>query len=419
LQQQQIASTIAAPGLRNAAYRFDELPVRRFAVSPALEKLDSLYGAGDSVAAANFARILEDEQPDVLHCHAFTSAVSLLIVRAAKQRGIPVVFTYHTPTVSCQRGTLLRWGNQVCDGKLRLHTCARCTLHGLGLPRPASMAIGSLPPAVVRRIGEFGYAGGIWTALRMTELLQGRHGAFQRLMQEVDRVVVLCRWTQEVLLRNGVPVAKIALSPHGLDYMPAPAEAGELPAAPPWRIAFFGRLDPTKGPDLLISALRRMPELPVELHLYGISQGASGNAYLRRLQMLANHDRRIRFLPAVDREQVIPLLRTYHLLAVPSRWLETGPLVVLEAFAAGRPVMGANLGGIAELVSHDVDGLLLEPDSVIAWSTAFGRLNDEPELYPRLRAGVGEPRHISRIAGEMAAVYRRLQGETMQPTLHV
>ena len=51
-------------------------------------------------------------------------------------------------------------------------------------------------------------------------------------------------------------------------------------------------------------------------------------------------------------------------LAVPSQWLETGPLVVLEAFAAGTPVIGSDLGGIRELVSDGRDGLLVPHDDV-------------------------------------------------------
>ena len=45
-------------------------------------------------------------------------------------------------------------------------------------------------------------------------------------------------------------------------------------------------------------------------------------------------------------------MANFDLLAVPSQWMETGPIVVLEAHAVGTPVLGANLGGIAELVHH-------------------------------------------------------------------
>ena len=95
----------------------------------------------------------------------------------------------------------------------------------------------------------------------------------------------------------------------------------------------------------MIKAVRGAPELQIELDRYGVVQSTGDQSYWSELQSLAAQDERIRFFSGVEHEEVIPLLRNYHLLAVPSRWLETGPLVVLEAFAAGTPVLGAKLGG--------------------------------------------------------------------------
>jgi glycosyltransferase involved in cell wall biosynthesis len=443
LQAQGVQIVIAAPGGSDEHYAHDGLPVRRFSVTQTVTDVRELYGEGDARAAQGFARILEEEWPDVAHLHAFTRGVSLALVRHAKRRGIPVVFTYHTPTVSCQRGTLMRWGREVCDGTLDLHPCARCTLHSLGLNRFLSRAVGGLPPTVGRLTGSVGLSGGLWTALRMTDLVQLRHSAFRALMAEVDHVVALCQWAKDLLLHNGVPAAKIMMSQHGLSqplgdkivdswktggpegYDPGQAAdedhqenthsdilASQLPSEPPrrgrLRIAFLGRLDPTKGPDLLIQALRWLRDAQVTLHLYGIVQGAGGIAYLQQLKAMAAGDPRIVFLPPVASDRVISLLRGYHLLAVPSRWLETGPLVVLEAFAAGIPVIGSNLGGIAELVEHEVNGLLVAPDSPVAWRQALGRLAEDRSLLQRLRAGIRPPRTMEEVAVEMLALYHTL-----------
>jgi glycosyltransferase involved in cell wall biosynthesis len=416
LQERGHDVLVAAPGEQDAAYTYEGLPVRRFASRPAALDLRDLYGEGDPVAAAAFGRLLDDQSPDVLHLHAFTPAVSVRLVREAKRRGIPVVFTYHTPTVSCQRGTLLRWGSDVCDGTLRLHTCSRCTLHGLGLDRATSVLVGSLPPTVGGLIGRVGLSGGPWTALRMTELLELRAGAIRSLMAEADHVVAVCGWARDVLRRNGVPEHKITVSRHGLPNPPGvPAGAGTVgdPAPPPLpgeagplRLAYLGRLDPTKGPGVLIRALRSLPDAPVELHLYGIAQGPAGEAYARHLRALAAGDARITFLPPVPAEGVVSRLACYHLLAVPSQWLETGPLVVLEAFAAGVPVIGSDLGGIAELVEHEVDGLLVEPASPGAWGRALRRLLSDSGLLVRLRRGVRPPRGMAQVAEDMLAIYR-------------
>jgi glycosyltransferase involved in cell wall biosynthesis len=83
-------------------------------------------------------------------------------------------------------------------------------------------------------------------------------------------------------------------------------------------------------------------------------------------------------------------------------------MVVLEAFAAGVPVIGSRLGGIAELVRDGVDGLLVEPANVMAWTETWRRVCTEADLLPRLRAGVRAPRTIEAVAGEMANLYDQL-----------
>src|SRR5262249_47934188 len=91
-------AVIAAPGVKSSRYRHDGLSVRRFQLKEGALDLPGLYGAGDRLAAENFDRLLDEERPDLLHQHAITPACSIQLVERAKKRGIPVVFTYHTPT---------------------------------------------------------------------------------------------------------------------------------------------------------------------------------------------------------------------------------------------------------------------------------------------------------------------------------
>lgn len=403
-----VLSTIAAPGGKNEAYRINDLPVRRFAVATAVHDLREMYGEGDELAACGFGEILDQERPDLVHLHAFTRGVSLRLVRVAKQRALKVVFTYHTPTVSCQRGTLMRWGNEVCDGKLDVQRCTACTLHALGTNHFNAQALSYLPVTVGKLAGMAGLSGGIWTALRMTDLVHLRQQTFRALMREVDQVVALCQWTKDLLIHNDVDAEKIAVSRHGLapQGIPPVTYYNPLPATP-LRIVFLGRLDYTKGPDLLIRAIRALPGLAIELDFYGILQ-AGADRYAQQLGELAEGDVRIRFLPPVTSQQVVALLRDYNLLAVPSRCLETGPLVVLEAFAAGTPVIGSWLGGIAELVEHEVNGLLVAAESVEGWCLALRRCYEDRTLLESLRRCVRAPRGMDAVAQEMLYLYERV-----------
>src|SRR5687768_1818815 len=100
---------IAAPAASASAYTHEGIAVRRYAVATELTRRQ-LWGEGDPDAASGFAEIVDSFKPDIVHLHAYTSGVSLLCARAVASRSIASVFTYHTPSASCPRGTLMRWG---------------------------------------------------------------------------------------------------------------------------------------------------------------------------------------------------------------------------------------------------------------------------------------------------------------------
>jgi glycosyltransferase involved in cell wall biosynthesis len=79
-----VDATVAAPGETSHAYTLDGLRVRRYAGVKEISDVSQLYGSGDTQAAGEFAKILDEERPDLLHLHAFTSAVSLQLIRQAK-----------------------------------------------------------------------------------------------------------------------------------------------------------------------------------------------------------------------------------------------------------------------------------------------------------------------------------------------
>jgi glycosyltransferase involved in cell wall biosynthesis len=406
LQQQGVEVIIAAPGEKNESYLHQSLSIRRFAVSRSIDDLRDLYGSGDRQAAINFSQILDEEEPDLVHLHAFTSAVSIHLVRAAKQRNIPVVFTYHTPTVSCQRGTLLHNGTEVCNGKLNLHTCTSCTLQGLGMNIFQARLIGSMPAAIGQGIGAIGLQGGAWTALRMSELVNYSHQAFHNLMAEVDHVVAVCDWVKDLLLINNVPRKKITVCRQSLCHQTAPIKATiNRNLNTPLKLVFLGRISRTKGIHLLIHALAKIPNSPVTLDIYGIPQSSERDRYQDELFSLAQADPRIIFRAAIPPIEVVSTLAEYDILVVPSQWLETGPLVVLEAFAARIPILGSSLGGIAELIEDGVNGILVNAFSAEDWGIAIQDLCLNRAKLDRLRSNISQPSTMKSVAKQMQSVY--------------
>lgn len=417
LQGHGVTSVIAAPGECNETYEWAGMTVHRFGTSPETE-LASLYGEGDVIAAAEFGRILDRVRPDLVHFHALTAGASVLAMREVKSRRIPLIFTYHTPTVSCVRGTMMKWGRIPCDGLMDARRCSACALHANGLPKIVSLAVAALPARPLAWFGRMLGAGRLATAAQMPALVNKRHAATRSAFEISDHVVAVCDWVHEVLRTNGVPAIKVILCRQGLPDAVPVLNSGKVSARPrlgnyslenPLRLVFLGRLDQTKGIHVVVEALRMQAGLPVTLDVFGIAQGSGGERYREQLLGLAAGDRRIKFHNAVESSAVVARMRQYDLVVIPSQLLETGPLVVLEAFAAGTPVIGSRLGGISELVRDGVDGVLVAATDVAAWANAIGVLAASPDRLHTLRAGVQPPRQMTLVAQEMMAVYQHAQ----------
>jgi glycosyltransferase involved in cell wall biosynthesis len=265
-----------------------------------------------------------------------------------------------------------------------------------------------LPGFVQRAISERELSGGLWTALRMPELQALRQRAVREFLEGCNRVVVPARWVADVLHVVGVPADRLAYCPQGVGAHANITCGRSGRESGPLRLAWLGRLDPTKGLHVLLKALSAIPDTALELDIYAIVGRDRSDAYATGIRKSALKDRRVRLLPALEHTGVVAALSGYDALAVPSQWLETGPLVVLEAFAAGIPVIGSDLGGIAELVEDGKNGVLVEASNHEAWSATLAGLAANRPAVTALAANVREPRTMNRVAVEMHEIYGEL-----------
>ena len=180
--------------------------------------------------------------PDIVHFHAWSPAVSILLVREVKRRGIRMVQTYHTPTLSCPRGTLLRWGKVVCDGNLATRPCVACSIEGkiqslwrdrsrigdrgerieggTGKSREGirSDSIHDPLSAIPKVRGGFiqNTFSKLTTMIRMPGLIRKSIAAIRESFDAADRIVALNQWSYDLLARNGVPKEKLQIIRHGV-----------------------------------------------------------------------------------------------------------------------------------------------------------------------------------------------------------
>jgi D-inositol-3-phosphate glycosyltransferase len=183
-------------------------------------------------------------------------------------------------------------------------------------------------------------------------------------------------------------------------------------------VSFVGRIQPHKGPEVLIRAISEMlvhnPELRADLQVL-ITGGASGvrnyeDIRMRELVTWLKLDDVIKFLDPVSREKLPDLYRSSDLVCVPS-YSESFGLVALEAQACGTPVAASAVGGLRTAVADGISGVLVDGHNPKAWSSVIARLLMEPQR--RILLSMGAVEHASHFGWDVTArgtldVYDRL-----------
>lgn len=186
---------------------------------------------------------------------------------------------------------------------------------------------------------------------------------------------------------------------------PSWREQTPLPPPHPLRLLYLGTLAPHKGLDRIVTAIRSLPKGSVQLAVYGNPHVAP--AYVADL--LYSDTERIQFYGVCPPEDVPRALAAAHALVLGARWPENAPLTVLEAFAAGRPVIAPRLGGLPELIVHQQNGLLFEPNADphahAELSQLLHTLVTHPAELERLAAGTKPPPTLEAHAAELLALY--------------
>jgi glycosyltransferase involved in cell wall biosynthesis len=406
LQAQDVECSVAAPHASERAIRYvhEGVDVFRYPV-PRRWRRCEVQGREPPRGFDIFEDWLRRQHADVYHQHSWTTGCGLWHLKSAKRLGLKTVVTVHVPGNICMRGTMLYEGRAACDGKLVPEKCASCWLQWKGLSRRAALRVARLP----QPFGSLEWLPRLGPVLAARALAADRAQQLHEMITVADRIVAVCDWLHDALTTNGVPSRQLVLNRQGVEAPKFETSSRADKPSDVLRLGFLGRWDPIKGAHVLLEAFKLVPlHLPVTLDICATAQGNAGEKYRDHVQRAGRGDPRIRVLPPISHAEVPAFLSGLDAIVVPSQWLETGPLVVLEAFAAGTPVLGSDLGGIRELVSHGSNGLLVPHDDVSSWTAAMVRLATDGGLHRRLRNGIGRVRTMSEVGADMVALYREL-----------
>lgn len=213
----------------------------------------------------------------------------------------------------------------------------------------------------------------------------GMRPRFIRAVRSADALISIGRFTEEGFLRLNAKADQIISIPNGVELEPlgrrvARPENLDRAIVEGQYILFLGRLALRKGVDTLLEAMSRIaPNGHVQLVVAG-----SGNERdaIERLVDQLNLRSRVRLVGRVEGTAKAYLLQNARCTVMPSRGWEAFPLVVLESYAAGRPVVGTAIAGLEDLIEHEHNGLLAKPDSPVDLAAALARvLQDDAWLH--------------------------------------
>ena len=294
------------------------------AMSPAAKALLPISPIYAPKAQRDLAELIRAHRPDVLHLHNPYPLISPWIVRTAHRFGLPVIQTVHNYRQVCASGLYFRDGG-IC------HDC-----RGRALPLPA-----------VRHRCYRGSAA--QSAVMATALTVHRP-----TWRSVDGYLALTDGIKDHLIGYGIPPERITVKPNAIPDPgpPAPLGSGFL---------FSGRLSEEKGVRLLLDAWQRHPD-----GAHGTLRVA-GDGDLRPLvESVAEQRGDVEFLGHLDRAGITAALAATAVVLATPTWHDVLPTVVIEALAAGRPVLGTALGGVPYLVGDAGWTVPAEPAALAA-----------------------------------------------------
>jgi len=240
------------------------------------------------------------------------------------------------------------------------------TAHTLAAVKNASLADGDAPEPPLRAVGE------------------------QQVVDEADRLIVNTEdeARQLVSLHNADP-RRIDIVHPGVDLETfSPGDRGAARAALGLSateriVAFVGRIQPLKAPDVLLRAAALLPGVRVLVVGGPSGSGLAAPDTLVRLAAELGIADRVTFLPPQSREQLVNVYRAADLLAVPS-YSESFGLVAVEAQACGTPVVAAAVGGLPVAVADGSSGTLVPGHDPRQWASAIaGVLDADPDALRR------------------------------------
>lgn len=275
---------------------------------------------GGGGIVASFKKVLEEYKPDIVHLHNIHSYISPVVARLSKEAGCRVVWTLHDYKLICPAYSCLNHGKvcELCFTDKRQILSNRCMKD-------------SLSASVIAYI-------------------EAKKWSRENLEKWVDAFICPSQFLYDQMVKGGFSKKKLFAVCNFIDPIKIEEMSRRDCTVKEDYYTYIGRLSDEKGVETLLKVAQKLP--------YKLKIAGNGNL---RDYFVANYKSdNIEFLGQLNAIEVSNLLEHAKLLVQPSEWYENNPLSIIEALCAGTTVIGANIGGIPELVNAD-NGLIFEP----------------------------------------------------------
>lgn len=302
-------------------------------------------------AKRNFQALCEEFRPDVVHLNNVHRQITLSVLDAPylKEHHVPVFYTAHDYVTICPGYLMLDGEGRVCDACLEDGKYRHCIENRCVKGSRAKSALAALEASFNRS-----------------------HHSNER----INRVIAPSRFMRSKLIEGGWPEGKVvALQNFADDAILARASgvADDVTDRESPYLLFFGRLSAEKGVDVLLRAFdAAAPSLPRDMRLIVVGDGPDATEF-RELAASLDSASRIEFAGYQTGDALQTYVERASLAIASSRCRENMPYSIVEAFAAGTPVVGTRIGGIPELVADGVTGFACEPGDVATMADAMVR----------------------------------------------
>lgn len=302
-------------------------------------------------AKRNFQALCEEFRPDVVHLNNVHRQITLSILDAPYlgENEVPVFYTAHDYVTVCPGYLMLDGDGRVCDACLEDGRYRHCIENRCVKGSRAKSALAAMEASFNRA-----------------------HKSNRR----IDRVIAPSRFMRYKLIEGGWPEGKVVFLQNFADDAildrATNAGADATDRENPY-LLFFGRLSVEKGVDTLLRAFdAALPSLPQDMRLVVVGDGPDA-ADFKALASSLGCAPRIEFAGYQTGGALQSYVERASLAISSSRWRENMPYSIVEAFAAGTPVVGTDIGGIPELVDEGKTGFICEPGGVQSMADAISR----------------------------------------------